>query len=210
MLTVISRAPNSKSNKSRWNCICDCGGHSTPTGSSLIDGRTSSCGCGSRKANLKHGASQVGKPNFYLYSAFRNAKSRCNNPNDQDYHNYGALGIQFLFTELDEFITELGPRPSAEHSLDRINSAGNYCIGNIRWSTPSQQSINQKLLSASNTSGYRGVSKSGSRWQANVRANNVQYHLGSSFRSPEEAARAYDAKAKEVHGALARLNFPLA
>lgn len=58
-LTVISRAENSKSNKTRWNCVCDCGNTSIPTGSALKNGKSSSCGCNQRVA-----ASNVLKKRF--------------------------------------------------------------------------------------------------------------------------------------------------
>ena len=54
---------------------------------------------------------------------------------------------------------------------------------------------------------HRHSGKNG-RWRAVIKANNVKYDLGS-FATPEEAARAYDAKACELHGEFAVLNFPL-
>lgn len=60
-------------------------------------------------------------------------------------------------------------------------------------------------------SGYRGVAYVPSPpyrpWAANIRHDGVRYHLGG-YATPEEAARAYDAKARELRGDRARLNFP--
>ncbi len=60
----------------------------------------------------------------------------------------------------------------------------------------------------SNTaSRFKGVCASGSGWVASIRCDNIKYYLGS-FRTEEEAARAYDAKARELHRVFALLNFP--
>jgi hypothetical protein len=57
---------------------------------------------------------------------------------------------------------------------------------------------------------YRGVKltkRSRNSWQAAIRRDGKSVYLGS-FRSPEDAARAYDAAAIEEFGEFARLNFP--
>lgn len=56
---------------------------------------------------------------------------------------------------------------------------------------------------------YKGVSweRRAARWQAQIGCDGKKFHLGL-FATEEEAARAYDAKARELHGDFARLNFP--
>lgn len=59
-----------------------------------------------------------------------------------------------------------------------------------------------------NTLGYRGIHKNGKNgWAASINYMNVSYHLGT-HRTPEQAALAYDAKALELYGDMAKLNFP--
>lgn len=67
----------------------------------------------------------------------------------------------------------------------------------------------QSTLRSNSTSGFRGVSwhKGRKKWIARIGANNIRKHLGC-FDTPEEAGRAYDKGAKELHGKRARLNFP--
>lgn len=59
-----------------------------------------------------------------------------------------------------------------------------------------------------NTSGFRGVSlnsRSG-KWHAQIKINGKQTYLGR-FESPEEAARRYDAAAREHFGEFATVNY---
>jgi DNA-directed RNA polymerase specialized sigma24 family protein len=54
---------------------------------------------------------------------------------------------------------------------------------------------------------YIGIRKECRRWNATFRHGDDSYWLGT-FATASEAASAYDAKAKEVLGAAAKLNFP--
>lgn len=77
---------------------------------------------------------------------------------------------------------------------------------NLRACTRLQNMANQKL-SKRNTSGYKGVRKEWNRWTATIYKQGIRYKIGA-FETAEEAARAYDAKAKELSGEFAFLNFP--
>jgi len=76
---------------------------------------------------------------------------------------------------------------------------------NLRICDRYQNSQNSKKAS-SNTSGFKGVYWDRS-WKAAIYAFGDKYFLGC-FRSPEDAARAYDRAALKYHGEFARLNFP--
>lgn len=78
---------------------------------------------------------------------------------------------------------------------------------NLRVVSAWQNCCNSKHKTGS--SNYRGVNKANSkkeRWEACISSNNKQIHLGT-FATPEDAARAYDKKAKELRGIYAVLNF---
>jgi hypothetical protein len=78
---------------------------------------------------------------------------------------------------------------------------------NLRLATRSQNAHNMHRLPR-NTSGFKGVSyqKTNRKWRAQIQCGERTYHLGYHA-TPEEAARAYDAKARELFGEYARTNF---
>ena len=78
------------------------------------------------------------------YKAYKAAKQRCQNPAKDKYAYYGGRGIKFLFNSFTEFYAELGPKPTPEHSIDRINNDGHYEVGNVRWSTRKEQRSNRR------------------------------------------------------------------
>jgi len=80
-------------------------------------------------------------PEYRAYSA---AKARCNNPNHDKYEYYGGRGINFLFTSFIQFYSEVGPKPSPKHSLDRIKNHLHYQPGNVRWATQKEQIANSR------------------------------------------------------------------
>lgn len=77
------------------------------------------------------------------------AKQRCTNPNTVGYANYGGRGIRFEFTSVAEFavwvLDHLGPLPSPNHSIDRIDNARGYEPGNLRWATREEQGRNKRV-----------------------------------------------------------------
>lgn len=92
--------------------------------------------------NVTHGETKDGNrtPEF---CAFHNAKNRCENPNNKRFHKYGGRGIEFRFESLEEFVKEVGRRPTPKHSLDRIKNNGHYEKGNVRWATNTTQQNNK-------------------------------------------------------------------
>ena len=79
---------------------------------------------------------------------------------------------------------------------------------NLRICTHTENNRNRGA-NKNNTSGYKGAywHKQNKKWRAQIVRNNKAIHIGL-YESKEEAARAYDKKAKELHGEFAYLNFP--
>ncbi len=82
----------------------------------------------------------------------------------------------------------------------------NNTKANLRICTNAQNHYNQRPRGGS--SKYKGVSwyKTTKKWSAAIEKNNKQFHLGC-FNNEKDAAMAYDAKAKELFGDFAYLNF---
>lgn len=77
---------------------------------------------------------------------------------------------------------------------------------NLRLATKSQNMSNRGKTQA-NTSGFKGVSlhKPTGKWKAYIRKDCKQYYLGL-FKTPQEAAAAYNRAARQLHGDFAHLN----
>jgi len=72
------------------------------------------------------------------------ARDRCTNPKNPQWKRYGGRGIEFRFETLQDLMVHIGPRPSAEHSIDRIKNNKHYEAGNIRWATRREQQRNTR------------------------------------------------------------------
>lgn len=78
------------------------------------------------------------------YEAYIGAKGRCTNPKDKSFLNYGERGIEFRFKDFEQFIADVGRRPSRRHTLERKNNNGHYEPGNCCWATMSEQLKNRR------------------------------------------------------------------
>lgn len=146
--TVISASgEKAKVNRSaKWLCRCECGNERNINGSSLRSGRSSSCGC-FHNEKVKESFTKHGKYKTPEYEVWRAMKQRCLNPSQPYYPYYGGRGITICKRWLDSFenfIADMGPRPTSKHSIDRKNNNLGYSPDNCRWATASQQNANKR------------------------------------------------------------------
>jgi hypothetical protein len=128
-----------------WNCICECGAKRIVSSNNLRNKTAFSCGKCIKK-NKKHGhKTRLGAS--LEYSSWVSMKNRCYNKNTNNYSLYGGRGIAVCdrwLNSFENFLEDMGNRPSKKHSLDRINVNGNYEPSNCRWATKYEQLRNQR------------------------------------------------------------------
>lgn len=142
-LVAIRRAlPAGK--QSRWLCRCDCGSESTVHLGNLRNGHTVSCGCqrSITTTTLKTKHSMYGTPAYRSWSAML---TRCNNPRNNKYPDYGGRGISVCASwhDFSSFFADMGPRPEGA-TLGRIDNDGNYEPGNCEWQCDTTQARNKR------------------------------------------------------------------
>ncbi len=108
-------------------------------------------------------------------------KQRCLNPKNDNYPRYGAKGVTICKEWQDSFLaffTDMGVRPSLNHSVDRIDNKLGYSAANCKWSTRSQQNMNVGKKKGDNK--YRGVSfrKDKNKYRAYFRHEGKQVSCG--------------------------------
>lgn len=169
--------------KRRAVCRCECDKKTIVIvrQDQMRSGKTRSCGClhderarahmtamdkRGNKHRQTHGRTNT--PEFYIWHSMN---QRCTNPKQHSFPRYGGRGItvcaRWLHT-FENFLADMGERPTPQHTLERNDNDGNYEPANCRWATPAEQGVNRgtnKFLT------YRGETLCLTEWARRLGMN---------------------------------------
>lgn len=180
-LIVKKYVGKGKYGQSLFECLCDCQNKSIVDYSSLINGKTKSCGCYKKRIMSERSK----KHNMYgtkIYWIWSSMIQRCINQNNKKYKNYGKRGIK-VFNEwrhFNNYYNDFGKYHKPGLQMDRIDNNGNYCKENCRWTTPLVQANNR---TDNRVITYCGKTKNLTQWGRvfNLSHSKIRYRLNNGY-----------------------------
>jgi hypothetical protein len=136
-----------------------------------------------KRVTRQHGLSYT--PEYRVWQTMR---LRCHEPNNPAYNNYGGRGIKVCDRWLDSpenFIADMGSKPTPAHEIDRIDNDGGYEPTNCRWVLRAENSRNRR---SNRLVELNGESKPLAEWceKFGVPRDTARKRLEAGW-SPEEA-----------------------
>lgn len=155
---VIDTAP-SQGYRKFWLCQCACGETRAVWHENLSRQKSTSCGC--TKRTHGHTLKGIRSPTMRCYSSM---VARCTRPSNPAFSHYQKRGIGICQrwlsgengkTGFECFLDDMGVRPSAEHTIERINNDAGYSPENCVWATKPEQAKNRKTTTLYEFRGQR-------------------------------------------------------
>ena len=144
-LTVNTGDSPSSTPRVMWEVLCDCGQTKSVQSAHLRSGVVQSCGCLKREKlvarNTTHGLR--GTPEYEVWGQM---VQRCTNQSNKRFSSYGGRGIELdpEWLEFENFYRDMGPRPTAKHSIERCDNDLGYSKDNCEWAPLEAQNSNTR------------------------------------------------------------------
>lgn len=143
--------------RKRARCSCDCGGEHVACYYSLRRGNVSGCfNCSKavrgKSSRFTHrqakGFADENPEEYKVFCVWRGMIARCTNPKNSHWHRYGGRGIDvcdYWMESFENFISDMGMRPTPDHQIDRIDNDSGYRKSNCRWVSRKDNARNKNM-----------------------------------------------------------------
>lgn len=151
-LAVVGLSEKRSNHGALWDCVCDCGKTACVLSQVLRRGKSNSCGCYRIEAggalgrrSRRHGEAGTSTETVE-YRTWAQMLSRTRSGTHVNFKNYGGRGITVCerWKKYENFLADMGRRPSPKHSLDRKDNDKGYDPDNCRWATIFEQNRNTR------------------------------------------------------------------
>lgn len=164
-LTVVREIAKQNRHR-RFLCQCRCGAHAEVDLTNLTNGRQVSCGCHREQVRGQSSATHR-LSRSPIYAVWNSMLGRCYREGDSNFKNYGARGIKVCerWHTFENFLADMGERPTEKHSIERKDNDGDYEPGNCKWATKKEQARNTRRTRLFS---FQGRSLTTAEWAAEV------------------------------------------
>lgn len=129
-----------------------------------------------------------GKSATSTYHIWQAMKSRCSNPNNKQWMDYGGRGIAVCaewMGSFESFFEDMGECPQG-YTIERINNDGNYAPENCTWASRSENNKNKRSTIKVTISGNVLCLKDAAK-MVGINYSTAKLRISRSGWTPEEA-----------------------